>query len=855
MNKFTSIAISIALAAIAIPAHAQYFKITDLGIIDPPGVGNYGSLTSSAIGINAKGQVSGTVYVHGVDSDGNDTANARAFVWTPTTPNAITGSMAALGLPAGFTYGYGYGINAAGAVAGGCYKPGSLDGTIQQVQAAVLWNGGLTLLGSTAPGSTSNAYGVNASGQAAGAATGASVQATLWSGGGVGLGAPTGDTYSTALRINNYGQVIGLASGTTSHAFLWTPNSPNGTAGTFRTFMGTSWTSTANDINDAGQVAGGTTIYSAFGYVYPYIFTPWTPNSNPGGSDILPGLPSYFGTEAVGLNNVGQAVGEAYDSNGYGGVFPHACYWDANHHVYDLNDWIPQGSGWVLFAATGINDIGQITGYGTYNGLGRGFLLTPPRMQPRASIKLAPSTVIAGDTSTATVTLNAPAPPGGVTINLSTNNLSLITFPASVAVAGGATTATFTVQSLVKNADDFATIIGVIQNGPSATAKIKVKVAKVLLLSLNPSPVKGGSISVATLTLTCHVPAAGLTIGLASDNAAATAPATVTVAGLATSVQFNVNTLAVPADLAANITAAVNGTMITTTLPIQAPVLTDLSLSPTQLKVGGTSTGTVTLDSAAPAGGITVSLTSTDSTVVSVPATVNVAAGATTATFTATAQNVSIDSGATISASFHGVTKSVNMSVAAPNVSTLTLSPAGVRSGQTSTATVTLDTVAPAGGLTVALTSSDTSIATVPSTVTVAAGDSSAAFTVQAGAPTAKSTANITATLDNSSKTATLTVTPPKVTVLNLSPTSVLGGSTSTGTVTIDSAAPSGGFAVSISSSDTSVATVPSSVVVPAGATSTTFTVSTKVQTVQKTVNVTVSGGGGSLVKTLTVKP
>jgi probable HAF family extracellular repeat protein len=56
-----------------------------------------------------------------------------------------------------------------------------------------------------------------------------------------------------------------------------------------------------------------------------------------------------------------------------------------NYHAFvisagkmvDLNTLIPAKSGWVLQTATGINDAGQIVGYGTFKKQTRGFLLTP----------------------------------------------------------------------------------------------------------------------------------------------------------------------------------------------------------------------------------------------------------------------------------------------------------------------------------------------------------------------------------------------------------------------------------------------------------------------------------------------
>jgi probable HAF family extracellular repeat protein len=45
--------------------------------------------------------------------------------------------------------------------------------------------------------------------------------------------------------------------------------------------------------------------------------------------------------------------------------------------MQDLNSLIPVGSGWVLSIANGINDSGEIVGYGLIHGKTHGFLLTP----------------------------------------------------------------------------------------------------------------------------------------------------------------------------------------------------------------------------------------------------------------------------------------------------------------------------------------------------------------------------------------------------------------------------------------------------------------------------------------------
>ena len=44
----------------------------------------------------------------------------------------------------------------------------------------------------------------------------------------------------------------------------------------------------------------------------------------------------------------------------------------------DLNSRLPAGSGWVLEAATAINDSGEIVGWGRHNGVRHAYRLSPP---------------------------------------------------------------------------------------------------------------------------------------------------------------------------------------------------------------------------------------------------------------------------------------------------------------------------------------------------------------------------------------------------------------------------------------------------------------------------------------------
>jgi len=290
--------------------------------------------------------------------------------------------------------------------------------------------------------------------------------------------------------------------------------------------------------------------------------------------------------------------------------------------------------------------------------------------------------------------------------------------------------------------------------------------------------------------------------------------------------------------------------------------LSSLSLNPTSVTGGNSSTGTVTLSGPAPTGGAQVALSSSNTTAARVPASVTVAAGATSASFTVSTSAVAASTTVTISAAYGGATRSASLTVTpapppSPTLSSLTLNPTSVSGGNSSTGTVTLSGAAPSGGAQVALSSSNTAAARVPSSVTVAAGATSATFTVGTSAVGASTTVTISAAYGGATRSVSLTVTPappppPTVSSLTLNPENVFGGQSSTGTVTLTGPAPAGGAQVFLSSSN-GAATVPSSVIVPAGATSATFTVNTSFVLISTSATISASYNGTTRTATLGV--
>ena len=172
-----------------------------------------------------------------------------------------------------------------------------------------------------------------------------------------------------------------------------------------------------------------------------------------------------------------------------------------------------------------------------------------------------------------------------------------------------------------------------------------------------------------------------------------------------------------------------------------------MACNPTSLGQSAVSTCTVTLTQTAPTGGSSVTLASNNASL-TVPASVTVAAGATTATFSATAAaTIASNQSATVTATLGSSSQTATISLVAPVlVSALACNPTSLGQSAVSSCTVTLTQAAPTGGSSVTLTSTNASL-TVPASVTVAAGATTATFSATAAATIASNqSATVTAT-------------------------------------------------------------------------------------------------------------
>lgn len=331
---------------------ASSYKITDVGTLG-------GSLNSTqAWDLNDSGQVVGRSFNSLAAPSYTDFLWSGGFIQSlniKSTPNGVVG------------------INAKGQIVGDGFNGNhaflrDTDGSVRD-------------LGGLSGGVTSSANGINASGQVVGISdvivSGVSQRhGFIWDAthGMQDLGSLGG--LSSARRINEVGQVVGyyIGSAGKQNSYIWDRNTG------MQALRITGGGNRANGLNDHGEVVGQSKDgFGAFA---------WNAGSG------LIGLPALVTGEriyAYDINNAGQIVG-------YGGggsrMGDRAVIWNFNPDgsvtATDLNTIVPV-DGWVLGAATAINEKGEITGFMRQsNGPAtHAFLLTPVPLPP-AVLMFAP---------------------------------------------------------------------------------------------------------------------------------------------------------------------------------------------------------------------------------------------------------------------------------------------------------------------------------------------------------------------------------------------------------------------------------------------------------------------------------
>ena len=407
-------------------------------------------------------------------------------------------------------------------------------------------------------------------------------------------------------------------------------------------------------------------------------------------------------------------------------------------------------------------------------GTGQG---ASPASAAVSAVSCSSASLTGAGTDACTVMLSSSATKATV-VSLTSSN-SVVTVPASVTVAGGASSAGFTAAAAAVSTAQTATLTAT-AGGASTTYALQLNPA-ILALSLSMTNVAFGTELLNTPTSQTVTVTSSGTAQLILSGATATG-AGFTVSGVSAPITLNPGqTAALTIGFDPTSTGAVSGTVTISSNASSAPTialsgtgqpgatLSGVSCSSASLTGAGTDACTATLTSAA-SSPVTVSLASNNSAV-TVPASVTIAAGASSAAFTTTATAVTTAQTATLTATAGGASTTYALQLNAATQA-LTLSTTNVAFGNvTENATATQPVI---------LTSSGT-----------------APLTINGG--------SVSGTVFGmSGVTFPVTLNPSQTATLNLqfTPTTL---SSTTGTVTLSSNASSGGTA-SISLSGTGIA-------------------------------------------------
>jgi hypothetical protein len=535
---------------------------------------------------------------------------------------------------------------------------------------------------------------------------------------------------------------------------------------------------------------------------------------------------------------------------------------DGRDTVFLIGDW------WTVPGDLGTLRYTYTNGVESYQQLPRGQFFATASVgdeQPAsalASLILSPSTAFGGTrTSENRVTLSGPAPDGGLAVTLSSGDPDIAAVPDSVVVPAGATTSPAFSIATQTVASDHQVVVRAAADGVTRSATLRVTGLHLARLALSSASLDAGTPGTPnTVHLNGPAPDGGAIVLLSSSNptAAAVPESVLVAAGATASGSFTITTGLVSVPTPATITATLNGESLTAVVTVQPVLLSALTLNPTTVAAGSPTAGNrVALTRQAPPDGIVVALSSSHPGVASVPATVQVPAGATSSpefpiTTTATGTTTSVK----ITARLGSLSRTATLTIYPVTLTTVTLSPTTTNGGTPTTANrVTLSRAAPPDGALVTLTSSNPAAAWVAESVLVPGGaTTSAAFSIGTALVTTTTWVRISARFAGVTRTSTLTIYPVALAGITLSPTAVSAGSAAVSNkVRLNRPAPPGGAVVRLSSSNPAAQT-PESVLIPAGATtSPTFAITTVPVRANTLALITASYGGISRTASLAV--
>jgi hypothetical protein len=347
--------------------------------------------------------------------------------------------------------------------------------------------------------------------------------------------------------------------------------------------------------------------------------------------------------------------------------------------------------------------------------------------------------VYSGNTTWVSVQLSAAAPASGAVISLTSSDPNAAPVPATVTMQGNIGWLQFQMVAGQVVSSTPVTITATV-NGASATGQLTVLPPSLKSISISPNAVNGGAQPVATVLLNGVAPSGGAAVNFSSSSPAVLAPAVGTAPAGSVRVGVALQTTTVTATTTAIITATWNGVSVQAPLTL-TPQGQPASITLSQSSITGGTAAFVTVTTAAPATSDQIFQVASSSPSITVPSSLLMPAGTTSARFNIQTAAVTALTQGSISVSGGGVTLSAGLTLnppppAAPTA-VLTVTASG-RSG--------INVTSNPAGINVPVGSTGSASLAVNSSVTLSVSGGRTAFWTGA-CSTASKTASCTFTL------------------------------------------------------------------------------------------------------------
>ena len=278
------------------------------------------------------------------------------------------------------------------------------------------------------------------------------------------------------------------------------------------------------------------------------------------------------------------------------------------------------------------------------------------------SFAINPTSVTSGASTTGDCKLTTAAFTLNNQVAVTDNSTAVVT-PSTVTVPAGAPNVFFPIDTL-KVAANATRTVTVTYNGTSKTASVTLLAAAAALshVTLSPNLMPGGSASTGTVHLDRAAPAGGASVALADGSSAITVPASVLVPAGQLTANFAVQTSAVAQTAYRSITASYAGVTRSVAITLTpAPALASLTLSPTTVVGGQSTTGTVRMTVTARTA-LTVAL-SDNTSAITPPPSLSIPVGYDNGKAVIQTSPVSSTYVRTVTATYNGVSKSANLTL------------------------------------------------------------------------------------------------------------------------------------------------------------------------------------------------